>query len=207
MPRPSVPVKPARTPLAAGSASAGTALLVLDMFSDWDFAQSDRLGKAACAIAPAISRLRSRCRTRGVPTVFVNDNQGRWRSDFADLVRSAATASATGRDIARHLEPDREDYVVLKPKHSAFYATPLDLLLRHLKVRRVLVTGVAGDQCVLITAVEARMRDYDVVVPGDCIGSQTARRNGGALRYLREAHMIAVGLSRSFRFDAGPPRR
>ena len=97
------------------------------------------------------------------------------------------------------LAPGDKDYFVLKPKHSAFFATPLDLLLRHLRVRRLLVSGVAGDQCVLLTAIEARMQDYDVVVPADCVGSQNARRNAAALRYLKTAHKVSTPQSRSLR--------
>ena len=108
-----------------------------------------------------------------MPTVFVNDNQGRWRSDCADDRRPQRDRHDSGAAIAASLAPGDTDYFVLKPKHSAFFATPLDLLLRHLRVRRLLVCGVAGDQCVLLTAIEARMQDYDVTVPADCVGSQT----------------------------------
>ena len=69
-------------------------------------------------------------------------------------------------------------------------------------MRRVLVTGVAGDQCVLLTAIEARMQDYDVVVPADGIGSQTARRNAATLQYLRTAHKVATPQSRNVRLAA-----
>src|SRR5205085_4687055 len=126
----------------------------------------------------------------GVPVVFVNDNRGRWRSEFHELVRVSVLESQVGAAIAESLQPDEDDYSVLKPKHSAFYATPLDLLLRHLGVRRLIVTGVASDQCIVMSAAEARMRDYDVVVPADCVGAQTPARNASALRHLREAHKI-----------------
>ena len=143
--------------------------------------------------------MKRRCDKAGVPTVFVNDNQGRWRSDSAAIVARSATATDTGAAIAAKLAPGDKDYFVLKPKHSAFFATPLDLLLRHLRVRRLLVAGVAGDQCVLLTAIEARMQDYEVVVPADCVGSQDARRNAAALRYLKTAHKVATPQSRSLR--------
>jgi hypothetical protein len=75
--------------------------------------------------------------------------------------------------IAELLKPERDDYFVLKPKHSGFHATPLDLLLRHLQARRLVIAGVSGDQCVLYTVADARMHDYEVVVPRDCVASLT----------------------------------
>ena len=194
-----MPVAPERTPLAEQPAAGGTALLVVDMFSTWDFDDAGKLVRAALAIAPRIAGLRRRCDGARVPTVFINDNQGRWRSDAAAIVSRSADATPEGAAIAAQIAPGEHDYFVLKPKHSAFFATPLDLLLRHLRVRRVLVTGVAGDQCVLLTAIEARMQDYDVVVPADCVGSQTARRNAAALAYMRTAHKVATPQSRGVR--------
>jgi len=134
-----------------------------------------------------------------VPIVFVNDNQGRWRSDSSALLRQCAESSITGARIAAALAPANDDYIVLKPKHSAFFATPLDLLLRHLRVSRILLTGVATDQCIFLTAVEARMQDYAVAVPEDCVAAQTAARGSAALRQLKAAHRIATGAARTLR--------
>ncbi|HEX4233748.1 MAG TPA: isochorismatase family cysteine hydrolase [Caldimonas sp.] len=197
-----MPVKPERAPLAHDAANGGMALLIIDMISTWDFEDGDAIARAALAIAPKIGALKGRCARTGVPVVFVNDNRGRWRSEFRELVRVSKDESETGAAIAGHLLPGDDDYSVLKPKHSAFYATPLDLLLRHLLVQRLLVTGVTSDQCIVLTAAEARMRDYDVVVPGDCVGAQTPTRNAAALRQLREAHEIETLASTSLRLPA-----
>ena len=185
-----MPVKPDRAPLADRAAAGGLALLVVDMVSSWDFPDAGALAPAALAIAPRIGAIERRCRSVGVPVVFVNDNRGRWRSEFRELVRASIAESTTGAAIAEQLQPGDDDYSVLKPKHSAFYATPLDLLLRHLRVGRLVVTGVASDQCIVISAAEARMRDYDVVVPRDCIADQTPARTARALRHLADAHGI-----------------
>ena len=172
-----MPVAPQRTPLAEQPAAADTALLVIDMFSDWNFADADALAPAAVRVAQRIARLKRRCDKAGVPTVFVNDNHGPWRSDAPAIIARSATATPSARAaIAACLAPGDADYFVLKPKHSAFFATPLDLLLRHLRVRRLLVCGVAGDQCVLLTAIEARTQDYEVAVPR----TASARRPSGA---------------------------
>jgi len=197
-----MPVAPERTPLAGRRAARATALVVIDMFSTWDFPDADALGRAAIRAAGCIAALKRRCDGAGVPTVFVNDNRGRWRSDAPGIVAESAVASRTGAAIAERLRPGEQDYFVLKPKHSAFFATPLDLLLRHLRVRRLIVSGVAADQCVLLAAIEARMQDYDVVVPADCVGAQTAARHASALRHLESAHKVRVAASRGLRLVA-----
>ena len=197
-----MPVKPDRAPLADRVAAGGMALLVIDMVSSWDFPDADVLSRAALAIAPRIGALKRRCIDAGVPVVFVNDNRGRWRSEFRELVRASIAESTTGAAIAEQLQPGDDDYSVLKPKHSAFYATPLDLLLRHLRVSRLIVTGVASDQCIVMSAAEARMRDYEVIVPGDCVAAQTPTRNAHALHHLGEAHGIDTTPSTKLKLPA-----
>ena len=202
-----MPVKPERAPLADRAASGGMALLVIDMVSSWDFPDAAALARAALAIAPKIGALKRRCIRAGVPVVFVNDNRGRWRSEFRELVRASIAESEAGAAIAEQLEPGGDDYSVLKPKHSAFYATPLDLLLRHLRVQRIVVTGVASDQCIVMSAAEARMRDYDVIVPRDCVGAPSPARNAAALRQLAESHGVATPLSSAVRLPGRAPKR
>ena len=147
-----MPVKPERAPLADHPASGGMALLVVDMISTWDFIDADRIVPGAIAIAPRIAALKRRCVHAGVPVIYVNDNRDRWRSEFRELVRASIDASEAGAAIGKHLQPEEGDYSVLKPKHSAFYATPLDLLLRHLRVDRLVITGVAAGQCIVMSA-------------------------------------------------------
>lgn len=77
--------------------------------------------------------------------IYANDNAGRWRSDFRTLIAEATRAGGPGGEIAELLAPDEDDYFLLKPKQSAFFGTPLELLLQHLKVDRLLLTGVASD--------------------------------------------------------------
>ena len=197
-----MPVDPERAPLADRSAAHATALLIVDMISTWDFPDAEKLAPGALAIAPRIAALKRRCERSAVPVVYVNDNRDRWRSEFRELARVAAATSETGAAIARWLAPVESDYSVLKPKHSAFYATPLDLLLRHLRVAHLLITGVATDMCIAMSAAEARMRDYDVVVPRDCVAALSAARNQRALRALEETHRLKTTVSTRIRLGA-----
>jgi nicotinamidase-related amidase len=189
--------------LAARPAPAATAFLVLDMISDWNFPDADKLLPRALAVAPRIAALKARCRRAGVPVIYGNDNRGHWRSDFRKVVESSLAAGGDGARITALLAPDDDDYFVLKPKHSAFFGTPLDLLLHHLRAHRLLLSGVASDQCVVATALDARMRDYQVLVASDCVASQSAARNRRAIEHLRAATTIAATPSARIRL----PRR
>jgi nicotinamidase-related amidase len=136
------------------------------------------------SIAPGIAALQARCRRAGVPVIYANDNRGRWRSDFRSLVELSLGQGGASATITGTLKPQADDYFVLKPKHSAFLGTPLELLLQHLKARRLIPTGVASDQCVLATAMGAVMHDLAVVVPRDCVASQSKARNDAVLHKL-----------------------
>lgn len=194
-----MPVDRDRAPLAKERARHATCLLIVDMISTWDFPDAEKLAPFAEAAARRIARLKARCAKAGIPALYVNDNLGQWRSDFRHLVEASMRLSETGARIGSALAPDDNDYFVLKPKQSGFFATPLDLLLRHLCARRLVITGVSGDMCIAFTASEARIRDYEVVVPQDCVASQTRTRNARALRLLREALDIATPASAALR--------
>jgi nicotinamidase-related amidase len=163
-----------------------TALLLVDVINDLAFPGSRPLVREAEAMAPRLARLAARARDSGVPVVYVNDNFGRWESDWEKVVARCARPSSRGRRVVQRLRPQRGDYFVLKPKHSGFYDTPLHLLLQDLGVGRVVVTGVATDICVFFTANDAYMREYSVVVPKDCVAANTRRKSTFALRQIRD---------------------
>src|SRR5205814_10712566 len=108
------------------------ALLLIDVINDFEFEGAEPLFKHALPASQRIADFKRRCTQAGVPTVYVNDNFGKWRSDFRNLISHCLDDNTRGRPIVELLKPDREDYFVLKPKHSGFYSTTLDLLLKHL---------------------------------------------------------------------------
>jgi nicotinamidase-related amidase len=160
------------------------ALLIIDMINAFDFEGAAAMLPRALAAARATAALKQRARGAGVPVVYVNDNFGRWRSDFRSILQHCLRPEVPGRPIAELLKPDEDDYFVLKPKHSGFQFTTLDVLLAHLGAEILVVTGVAGNFCVLFTAHDAYMRDYHLVVPSDCIASHTEDDDRYALAHL-----------------------
>jgi nicotinamidase-related amidase len=163
-----------------------TALLLVDVINDMDFEGSESLVRLAEPMAGRLRELKQRARAAGLPTIYINDNFGKWRSDFRSLVEHCVHDDVPGREVARLLKPDDEDYFVLKPKQSAFYGTTLDTLLRNLGTTAVILTGIAGDNCVLFSANDAYMRDLKLFIPADCVASNTEEENRIALNLMQK---------------------
>jgi nicotinamidase-related amidase len=161
------------------------ALLLIDVINDFDFPESAQLLEYARSMAAKLLRLKRRAQKAGVPVIYVNDNFGRWKSDFRHIVDHCAR-HGRGRDMVKLLEPEESDYFVLKPKHSGFFSTTLETLLRYLETQTVILTGIAGNFCVLFTANDAYMRDFNLFVPRDCTVSNTSRENESALRLMKK---------------------
>ena len=162
------------------------AVVLIDVINDLEFPEGDQLLEIALPAARNIARLKQRAREAKVPIIYVNDNFGRWRSDFKKIVDRCLHSDVRGRPIAELLVPDEDDYFVLKPKHSGFFSTTLDLLLEYLGVQTLIVVGFAGNNCVLFTANDAYMRDYRLIVPADCIASNTPADNENALQQMSQ---------------------
>jgi nicotinamidase-related amidase len=165
--------------------NAPMALLLIDVINDLDFAHGQALLKQALPMATKIAALKRRAKAAGIPSIYVNDNFGRWQSDFQQVLRHCLDEDVCGKPLARLLQPDAEDYFVLKPKHSGFYATTLELLLQALGVHTLILTGIAGNICVLFTANDAYMRGYRLIIPADCVAAQTVRENTSALHLMQ----------------------
>ncbi len=163
-----------------------TALLLIDVINDLDFPEADQMLADARAMATNIRRLKQRARKAGVPVIYVNDNFGKWQSDWRRTVEHCSSGKVRGRELVRLLKPAKDDYFVLKPKHSGFFSTTLETLLRYLESKTLILTGIAGNFCVLFTANDAYMRDYELLIPEDCCVSNTPRENEEALVLMRK---------------------
>jgi nicotinamidase-related amidase len=182
---------------------SGTALLLIDVINDLAFPGAEGLIEAAGAMSLRLARLKRRARAAGVPVIYVNDNFGRWRSDFRRTVAHCTASSSPGRVVSSRLRPTIRDYFVLKPKHSGFYGTTLDALLENLGVRRVILGGIAGNICVLFTANDAYMRDLKILAPADCIVSNTAAENEQTLAQMRRVLKANIRPSTELVFTGG----
>jgi nicotinamidase-related amidase len=186
---------------------SGTALLLIDVINDLAFEGSAQLVAQAESMAPRLATLKRRASAAGVPTIFINDNFGRWRSDFRKTVAHCTSRRSPGRRVSQRLKPNARDYFVLKPKHSGFFDTTLDTLLEALRIQRLILTGIAGNICVLFTANDAYMRDFKIFAPADCIVSNTAIENDHALRQIETVMKGNVAVSTRLRFRKSQRRR
>ena len=173
--------------MADPSVSGGTALLILDMMNTLAFPGAERLRPAAEAAARAIRSLRDQADAAEVPVRYVNDNHGDWHDSREALIARCLEPDCAGRTIAESLRPRDRDLFVIKPQFSGFYATNLPVILPQLGVGRLIVTGVAADICVLFTAADAHMRDYDLWIPADAVASEDPQRTEWALEIMRSS--------------------
>jgi nicotinamidase-related amidase len=173
-----------RDPLNHAPDNADTVLLLVDVINDLEFAGGERLLAHALPMAAALSAFKRRAKAAGIPAIYANDNFGRWRSDFPKLVNYCLENEVKGKPVVAQLAPEEDDYFVLKPRHSAFFQTNLEILLKYLGATTLILTGMAGDICVLFSANDAYMRDFRVIVPPDCIASEDAEHNRQVLQLM-----------------------
>lgn len=162
------------------------ALLLVDLINELEFDGGEKLLPRALPMARRVAALKARAARAGVPCIYVNDNFGKWRSDFRALVDRCLTGDVRGQALARLLPPGDADYFVLKPLHSGFYTTSLDLLLRELGTRKLVICGMATEGCVLFTASDAYIRGFEILVPRDGCASESPPRHRSALDIMKK---------------------
>ncbi len=162
-----------------------TALLLIDVINDLVFPEGEALLAAALPMAKNIARLKAEAARRESPIIYVNDNFGHWRSDFRAHVEHCLHDDVPGKAVAELVAPSQDDYFVLKPMHSGFYGTALELLLRHLGARRLILCGMATNICVFFTASDAYMRGFELWIPADCVAANSERLSSDALNVMQ----------------------
>jgi nicotinamidase-related amidase len=176
-------------------------LLLIDVINDLEFDTGAQLLTHALPTARRLAALKRRAKDAGVPVIYANDNFGRWRSDFASLVAHCMDDDVRGKPIVELLRPEADDYFVLKPKHSAFFYTTLEVLLSYLGARTLILTGFTSDSCVLFTAHDAYMRDFHLVIPSDCVASADADRSEAALAQMERSLKADIRGSTTIDFE------
>jgi nicotinamidase-related amidase len=176
-----------------------TALLLIDLINDFEFPRGEELFEQALPMIPRIAELKMRATAARVPVIYINDNFGRWQSNFEEIVKHCLENGHRGRPVVEQLIPNDHDYFVLKPKHSGFYQTPLEVLLKHLGVQRLIITGVSTNSCVLFTANDAYMRDMELIVPQDCVAACNAQEHDFAIEQMKS--MLKADVSPSSAID------
>jgi nicotinamidase-related amidase len=160
------------------------ALLLIDFFNPLDFKGGAALARPALRAARNTARLKARLRRARVPSIYANDNFGQWASDFSTLVATCRELDGAPGAMARLLAPQEGDLAILKPRHSAFFGTPLEFLLEELNVRSLVLSGIAADSCISATAHDAHIRKFELWVPRDCTAAEKPAFARAALSQL-----------------------
>jgi nicotinamidase-related amidase len=163
---------------------AADALLLIDFMNLFDFKGARALAPRAIRAARATASLKARANQREVPCIFVNDNFGAWTRSFEQLVQTCIGRGGASETIAHLLEPTAADISILKPRHSAFYGTPLEFLLDELEVTRLVIAGIAADNCVFATAQDAHVRKFKVWIPSNCVAAESPANEQSVLRHM-----------------------
>jgi nicotinamidase-related amidase len=174
---------------------------LIDVINHFEFPDGKEMLAQALPIAPRLARLKARARAAGIPAVYVNDNFGQWRSDLSKVLDYCLRPQAAGRRFVEQIRPDKDDYFVLKPRHSAFYQTPLEILLAYLGASSLILCGLATNSCVVCTAHDAKMRNLDLLVPSDCSAALTAREHKQAIEHMRAMTNATTTPSTSLRLS------
>ena len=174
-----------------------TVLLLVDFINPLDFDGADGMASAAVEAAHAAAALKARVLAEGGQCIYANDNYGTWRSNFPELWRKCKSMKGAPGQIATRLKPGRSDLTVLKPRHSAFYCTPLDLMLMQLRPRRLILCGLATDNCVLFSAMDAYLRGYRLWIPADCSAAESQDAHWQALEHMKR--VLKAGIKEAAR--------
>jgi len=175
-----------RRPARNGRSAGSSALLVVDMLNAYDHENAVELATSAEAVVPVIAHLVGRARNEGVPAIYANDatatGDGRWTSSATDLVERAVQGQRP--DLVEPIVPTEDDLFVAKVRHSIFYGTPLEYLLRQMDITRIVLTGQVTEQCVLYSALDAYVRHFDVTVVSDGVAHIDSQLGAAALEMM-----------------------
>jgi nicotinamidase-related amidase len=180
------------------------ALLALDLMTDFDFPDGVAVRRALSRRAATIHSLLESARAHRVPVIYGNDNLGSWRSDAPALLDHCTGPGKPGAEVVKLLAPRPRDEIVLKPRHSAFFGTPLAVLLDDRQVDTLLIVGISAESCVWMTACDAHTRGFGLVIPADTMAGASPRALRATLTGLKDVLGARVPASaRSLRFKAG----
>jgi nicotinamidase-related amidase len=176
-------------------ARATTVLLLVDFLNFMDFDSAKLLAPHALRAARHACELKRRLARSRVPAIYANDNFGHWESDFRAIIETCIARGGASRKLAELIAPAPEDRSVLKPRHSAFFGTPLEFLLNDLGTKRLVITGLTTDSCIMFTAHDAYVRGYRIWVPSDCVAAAQPQFTRNSLQHM--ARVLKASTSRS----------
>lgn len=168
------------------------ALVVIDMLNDFIKPEGKLYcGKDVEKIVPFIKKEIENTRKRGIPVIYICDNHLSSDPEFK-MFPSHCVKDTEGAEVINELASREDDYIIFKRRYSGFFQTDLDLTLRELKVSDLILTGVCTNICVLYTAADARMLNYDVTVLKKCVASYDRKTHIFALKEMEKVLGVKI---------------
>jgi nicotinamidase-related amidase len=158
-------------------------LLIVDMITDYAYPDAEAVEPSVERALPGIVRARDAADAAGVPVVYANDLAGDWRCSRETGVRRALDGRRP--DLVRPIVPRPDDVFFFKGQHSAFYGTPLEHMLDRMETRQVVLTGQVTEQCIIYSALDAYVRDYEIVVLQDAIAALDEDLGAASVEMMR----------------------
>ncbi|MGA5563797.1 isochorismatase family cysteine hydrolase [Streptomyces platensis] len=172
---------------------SGKALIVIDMLNSYEHADAELLLPSVRQALPHITALIERARKNDVEIIYVNDNFGLWRSHHDELLDTVL--SGPHADLVEPVRPDEKSLFVVKARHSVFFETPLEYLLRQHGVDTIVLCGQVTEQCVLYSALDAHIRHIRVIVAEDACAHIHGDLAAAALRMMERNMQARIARS------------
>jgi nicotinamidase-related amidase len=162
--------------------ASSSALIVVDVLNPYEHEDAEALARNMREVVEPIAALLARAREDNVPIVYANDNYGHWNSSSGELLDTALDGRHP--ELVAPLRPPDDASFVIKARHSIFYETPLEYLLRQLGASRIVLCGQVTEQCILYSALDAYVRHFEIAVPKDAVAHIDPRLADAALRMM-----------------------
>jgi nicotinamidase-related amidase len=175
-----------------------SALIVVDMLNHYEHPDADLLIASVRERLPAVRELIERARDADVLTIYVNDNHGDWSAGRPEVSERALAGKAP--DLIEPILPEPSLPFVVKARHSIFYETQLEYLLRQEEIERIVLTGQVTEQCILYSALDAYVRHFSVGIAEDAIAHIHPELAEAALRMMERNMNAEIASARSVDF-------
>jgi len=168
----------------ASCPGSSAALLLVDVIHDLEFPGGEQLFGSAKAMAERTADLKRRVRRRGIPAIYLNEEDSRFRPSFSRQLKRCLCEPVRGRPIAQLLRPEEEDFFVLRSQQPAGLMARLDAMLQSFQAGTLIFAGMAASLCLLFTANDTYLSDFRLLVPRDCVAAKTEADRENALEQI-----------------------
>jgi len=183
-----------------------TVLIVVDMQNDFVKRGGALVVETAAATIPAIQRLLTLARAKGMKVFFTQDTHEEGDIEFP-IWGPHVLRRTWGWQIVDELAPRPGERVIEKLRYDGFFGTPLDHELRLAGIQTVIVCGTVANICVLHTAGSAALRGYRVILPIDAISAIIPFDQQAAIRQVHFLYRGVITTSEAIRAALKTARR